>query len=114
MNRLPLLMASSVIAVSAFTMFSLAKWFKNSQVEKESSKISSHFTANDTSLSKVTEFDKENLSLGFATCLCSLIKVSDYNTRQNLIMCLHEASSFCQNFVAIIRFLGNLFVLGCD
>ncbi|CAH8858097.1 unnamed protein product [Trichobilharzia szidati] len=104
MNKSSILLVSSVFAVSACTLFYLSKLLRKPHVKKDLQKTAPHSTIGDTYLKKVNEFDKENLSLEFANCICSLVKVSDYDTRQQLIMYLHQASSFCQNFFqSVIR-----------
>nr|CAH8852606.1 unnamed protein product [Trichobilharzia regenti] len=101
MNKSSVLLVSSVFAVSACTLFYLSKLLRKPHVKKDIQKTAPHSTIGDTYLKTVNEFDKENLSIEFANCICSMVKVSDYDTRQQLIMYLHQASSFCHNFSVI-------------
>lgn len=102
MSRTFIFVASSVFAASAFTLFCFSRLFQRPHVKKVSFKPSvPRFTSGDTSLPKVIEFDKENLTLDFCTSICTLINISDYDTRQKLVISLHEASSFRRNFDVI-------------
>ncbi|CAH8567267.1 unnamed protein product [Schistosoma curassoni] len=102
MNRTSIFVASSVFVASAFTLFCFSRLFQRPHVKKVSFKPSvPRFTLGDTSLPKVIEFDKGNLTLDFCTSICTLINISDYDTRQKLIISLHQASSFRRNFDVI-------------
>ncbi|CAH8292649.1 unnamed protein product [Schistosoma turkestanicum] len=102
MIRISILLASSVFAVSAITLFCFSKLFQRPRIKKVSLVSSVPRSAlTDTLLPKTVEFDKENLTFDFCACICRLINISDYDTNQKLITSLHEASSFRQNFDVI-------------